>query len=83
MGKCRVNYKADLERYRGKPGFYLRVFHYLYRRSTFVSFRPLRLLYKVMLRFWANRRGLEIGVLNPIGAGLYLGHAYNITINPK
>lgn len=83
MEKYRACYNADLERYKGKPGFYLRVFHYLYRRVTFTSFRPMQLLYKVVFRLWANRRGLEISGLNPIGGGLYLGHAYNITINPK
>ena len=83
MTKYRGYYNADLGRYGRKPGFYLRVFHYLYRRASFTSFRPLQLLYKLIYRLWANRRGLEISGLNPIGGGLYLGHAYNITINPK
>ena len=83
MSKFSGYYNADLGRYSRKPGFYLRVFHYLYRQVSFTSFRPLQLLYKVMYRLWANRRGLEISGLNPIGRGLYLGHAYNITINPN
>ena len=83
MSKFSGYYTADLGRYRSKPGFYLRVFHYLYRRASFTSFRPLQLLYKGMYRLWANRRGLEISELNPIGGGLYLGHAYNITINRR
>lgn len=28
-------------------------------------------------------RGLEISTVNPIGGGLYLGHAFNITINER
>ena len=36
-----------------------------------------------MFRLWANRRGLEISAINQIGGGIYFGHAYNITINPK
>lgn len=68
MPKFSVYYNADLKRYSDKPGLYLRVFHNLYRRVTFTSFRTLQLLYKVMYRFWANRRGLEISGLNPIGA---------------
>ena len=28
-------------------------------------------------------RGLEISTENPIGGGLYLGHAFNITINER
>lgn len=83
MSKFCKYFNADLERYNGKPELYLRVFYYLYRRATFTSYRPLLFLYKVMYRLWANRRGLEISELSPIGVGLYLGHAYNITINPK
>ena len=83
MSKFSGYYNADLGRYSRKPGFYLRVFHYLYRQVSFTSFRPLQFLYKVMYRLWANRRGLEISGSNPIGRGLYLGHAYNITINPN
>ena len=30
-----------------------------------------------------NKRGIEISYSTQIGKGLYLGHAYNITINPK
>ena len=76
-------FRYDLCRYKGKPEFYLRVFHYLYRRASFTSWLPLRILYKLLFRLWSRRRGLEISELNPIGEGLYLGHAYNITINPK
>jgi serine O-acetyltransferase len=83
MSKFSVYHNADLGRYSDKPEFYLRVFYYLYRRASFTSFYPIQLLYKVIFRFWANRRGLEISVSNPLGKGLYLGHAYNITINPK
>ena len=67
MTKYRAYYNADLGRYGRKPGFYLRVFHYLYRRASFTSFRPLQLLYKLIYRLWANRRGLEISGLSPIG----------------
>lgn len=30
-----------------------------------------------------NKRGIEISYSTQIGKGLYLGHAYNITINPE
>lgn len=83
MLKYSKYYNSDLTRYSGKPEFYLRVFHYLYRRASLTSLPPLRLLYKVLFKFWRRRRALEISELNPIGEGLYLGHAYNITVNPK
>lgn len=37
----------------------------------------------MLFRLHSNRRGLEIDCRTKIGKGLYLGHAYNITINPK
>ena len=48
-----------------------------------MSIYPFKLFFKALFRIWANRRGLEISALEQIGGGLYLGHAYNITINPK
>lgn len=32
---------------------------------------------------WAGRKGLEIPATINLGPGLYLGHPYNITINPE
>ena len=81
MNKFSVLYNADISRYGGKPGEYIRVFHFLYRRAEATDFLPFRLFYKVLFRFWANRRGLEISANQQIGEGIYIGHAYNITIN--
>lgn len=83
MSKFRDIYKADISRYADKPELYIRVFLYLYRKAIYTSFLPLKLIYKALFRIWANRRGLEISATDQIGYGLYLGHAYNITINPK
>ena len=83
MSKFRDLYIADMSRYSPKPEFYLRVFHYLYRRASTLSIYPFKLFFKALFRIWANRRGLEISALEQIGGGLYLGHAYNITINIK
>ena len=84
MSKFREFYKADLARYGSGPiPAYIRLFLYFYRHASTSSFAPLRLGYRVLFRLWANRRGLEISSMNPIGKGLYLGHAYNITINPN
>lgn len=38
---------------------------------------------KLLLRNVSKKYGLEISTKTIIGRGLYLGHAYNITINPK
>lgn len=83
MTKFRDLYNADMTRYGRKPEIYIRIFHYLYRRAITTSGYIPNLFYKALFRFWANRRGLEISAVEQIGAGLYLGHAYNITINHK
>lgn len=83
MSKYKELYNADIARYGGKPETYIRIFHFLHRKASVASFLPIRLLYKVLFRQWANRRGLEITANNQIGGGIYIGHAYNITINSK
>lgn len=83
MSKFKELYNADIARYGGKPEMYIRIFHFLYRKAAVVSFTPMRLLYRALFRIWANRRGLEITANNQIGGGIYIGHAYNITINSR
>ncbi len=75
-------YQSDLIRY-GKSGGYIKRFHYLYRKSQTCKNRLLIHWYRFMFSKWENKRGLEISYSTQIGKGLYLGHAYNITINPK
>ena len=43
----------------------------------------VRLFYRLLLHRMMLSYGLEISYNCKIGKGLYLGHAYNITINPK
>lgn len=76
-------YSADIARYGGKPESYIKIFHFLYRKAATTSLTPLRIVYKALFRIWANRRGLEITANEQIGGGIYIGHAYNITINSK
>ena len=67
MSKFKELYNADIARYGGKPEAYIRIFHFLHRKASVTSFLPIRLLYKVLFRLWANRRGLEITANNQIG----------------
>lgn len=83
MKKFDELYQADIARYGGKPELYIKIFLYLYRKAIVTDFKPVKLFYKALFRLWANRRGLEISAINQIGGGIYLGHAYNITINSK
>lgn len=81
MNTFKELYKADIARYAGNPEFYIRIFHFLYRKAAMTTFFPMQLIYKAAFRFWANHRGLEITANQQIRGGLYLAHAYNITIN--
>lgn len=76
-------YKADLARYDGSPDCYLRRLLYYFRRSQATRFKPLQLLWRFLYRTVASRRGIEISYQTNVGGGLYLGHVYNITINPS
>lgn len=75
-------YKSDISRYvaigwRGKR------FHYYFRKCQTSKNPILKYWYRFMLSNIKNKYGLEISRKTKIGKGLYLGHPYNITINPK
>lgn len=72
---------ADAHRFDGKIPFYLKsLYRYLRRYQTTKS--PLmRKLYDVLFFIVSRKRGIEIKPVMKIGEGLYLGHAYNITVN--
>lgn len=75
-------YKSDLARY-GKARGDIKKFHYFYRKSQTCKNRLLILWYRFMFSKLKNKRGIEISYSTQIGKGLYLGHAYNITVNPE
>ncbi len=75
-------YKADKLRYvNEKRGHELRFIRFL--RKAQCSSGLLRLLYRFLLHRMRLHYGLEIPWNTKIGKGLYLGHAFNITINRK
>ena len=76
-------YMSDMTRYGGKPESYIKIFLYLLRRASVSKNCLVKKIYTKIFKYWANFRGLEISVTSKIGVGLYLGHAYNITINPN
>lgn len=71
-------YLADKQRIGG--GHALRFVRYF--RCAQCSKGVIRLFYRVLLNRMMLRYGLEIPWNCKIGKGLYLGHAYNITVNP-
>lgn len=75
-----VTYNADKQRNsRGRHALrYIR----LMRKAQY-SRGLLQLFYRLLLRRMTLRYGLEIPWNLKVGKGLYLGHAFNITVNPN
>lgn len=76
-------YRKDLFRYQYQLSLYMRIWHFLFRKCQYANNKFSKSIYRVLFRIHSNRRGLEISSRQEIGSGLYIGHAYNITINPK
>lgn len=77
-----MNYKdiiaADKKR-TGRGSFFL----LLLRTAHYTTNSFLRIICRIGLLWYEKMYGLEIPYNTQIGKGLYIGHAYNITINPK
>ena len=77
-------YRADIVRYGGHPNAYIKVFLFLFRKASTETNPFIRKVYRVLFGIWSNRRGIEMSTNQSlVGGGIYLGHAYNITINPQ
>ena len=74
--------KADRQRYGGSR-FVMPCFQYWLRKEQNCTFKPLKLFYKAMLRLSCFAYKCEIFGPTKIGPGLYIGHPYCITINPR
>lgn len=59
-----------------------RQFLWIYRIGSETKSKLLLIFCRLILRRLRLRYGIEIGLNTKIGRGLYLGHCYNITINP-
>lgn len=77
---------SDLHRYKYSgliEGGYLCRFHRVLRIAQCTNNLIVKIFCRLLLRHYRVRYGLEIPPEAKIGKGLYLGHAFNITINPK
>ena len=76
-------YGGDLARYPKRGNRYeKRVLKYF--RKTQTSANPvLRTCNKLIYKVICDRHGIELPWQTEAGKGLYLGHAYNITVNPN
>ena len=76
-------YQADLHWYGEQTGKYMKAFHYYLRKAQTSNNRILAMYYRWQFRRLALKHGIEISCNTKIGKGLYLGHPYNITVNPN
>ena len=84
MSSFKEMYDSDMHRYgpNGTKG-YCRKFSYYLRKTASCNNKILQLYYLLRFRLICDKHGLEISPQTSIGKGLYVGHPYNITINPK
>lgn len=69
----------EKDAYRYAPGR-LPFYQYCFRRCQ-MSRGPVRRFFLLLYKIAARSRGIEISVSCSIGAGLYIGHGFAITIN--
>lgn len=77
--KYQLLFKADKQRL--CCGHALKYIYYMRRCQCGSGL--MRLFYRMLLHRMSLRYGLEIPWTCKIGKGLYLGHAFNITVNPN
>lgn len=76
-----IVYKQDLKRYEGRGSLlssHALRFLWVFRNGQ----RSGNPILKLFLKHMMEKYGLEISPNASIGEGLYLGHAFNITVNP-
>lgn len=81
MNRFKELYQQDMARYKNKPTIYIKFLLFFLRKAHTTKNGLLKFIYKLSFRLLASSRGIEISSVIKIGGGLYLGHAYNITIN--
>lgn len=69
----------DKKRYKNK----MPMFHIFFRKAQMARFGFTRIIYKSFFRIFRDWRHIELSADTRIGEGLYIGHAYSITINSR
>ena len=76
-------YKSDLQRHKGKVGFSMRCFLWSLRKCQTCRNPLTKPFYRLVFSVLKSKWHIELSEKVLIGPGLYLGHPYCITINPK
>ena len=62
-------FRADLSRYGGNAELYIKVFHFLFRKTENTRFFPIRIIYMALFRIWTKHRGIEFLANKHVGGG--------------
>ena len=81
MSSFRELYNSDIARYGSKANHWTKKFHYYLRKYQCCGSRYLKMYYHFRFKMLNRNRGIEFPLGLPAGKGLYLGHAYGITVN--
>lgn len=72
--------KLDYKRYSGGG---IPLFQVFYRKAQSANNKFIRQVYKALFILARNKKHIELSIDNKIGPGLYFGHPYCITVNPR
>lgn len=75
-------YKKDLQRYGEHIDPYIKNFLFLLRKSQY-SKKPMHYVWHYLLKKHRLKHGIELDSNVKIGAGLFIAHPFNITVNDK
>ena len=76
-------HKSDLQRYKGKVGFSMRCFLWSLRKCQTCRNPLTKPFYRLIFSVLKSKWHIELSEKVIIGPGLYLGHPFCMTINPK
>lgn len=74
-------YNGDVSRYEGGVTGWTKNYLYFFRKAATCN-SIMKYYYRFRFRKLSEKHGMEISRTTRIGKGLYIGHPYNITINP-
>lgn len=72
----------NADKHRNSSGGYALRYLWLFRKAGSTQNKVIKAMCRLLLKRYRLKYGLEIPIEAKIGKGLYLGHAFNITINP-
>lgn len=78
----KIAIKLDFLRYQGKPPAYEKKLLRLFRKAQYSKFF-LKKIYKVLFILHCKKRHIEFPIDINVQPGLYFGHSFGITVNPK